>query len=68
MELKDLEQLAQNGGVDKNGYPTDVRKQGIAFTNDYDWDKEWEAFDPQEAMADAYVAGFALALKMLSTS
>lgn len=61
MEISNLEALAKNGGVDKDGYPTQVRKDAIDFTKYYDGDNEC----PQEAMEDAYVAGFARALEMM---
>jgi len=50
----------------KDGYASgeawDVANE---YTNEYDWDNEWEAFDPQEAMTDAVIFGIRWAMEHL---
>lgn len=65
-KFNELKELVKNNGIGSDGYPNDVRKQAIDFANDYDWEHEWEAFDPIEACQDAYMAGIWFAIKYMS--
>lgn len=50
----------------KNGYQGgEAWEAAHEFMTDYDWDSEWESFDPQEAMKDAFVSGIQWALSHL---
>lgn len=50
----------------KDGYVSgEAHEAAQEFTNDYDWEQEWEAFNPIEAMNDAFIYGIKWALEHL---
>lgn len=50
----------------KDGYVGgEAREAAKVFTHDYDWEQEWEAFDPIEAMQDSFISGIKWALEHL---
>lgn len=65
MDIEKLEAMVKPSNNEKGYIPSEAMELGYEFANDYDWDKEWEAFDPIEACADAYVAGIRFAIEKL---
>ena len=59
-ELK--KEITSNGGYMPN---TDAVNTANEYANDYDWDNEWESFDPIEACRDAFLAGIQYAISRL---
>lgn len=59
------EEMLKSIGVNQGYKGGEAWDSANEFANDYDWDAEWEAFDPQEAVEDAFISGIKWAVEHL---